>query len=311
METHTTPVKRDREWRKFRYKRNRILYLMLLPGTIYLIVNNYIPMAGLQLAFKKYDYAEGMWKSPWTGFSNFVYLFKTKDAWLMTRNTICYNAAFIALGTLLAVTVAIMLNELRNRLAKNVYQIFILIPYLISMVVVSYIGYAFLSTDAGFLNHITGSSTNWYGTPGAWPFILVIIYLWKSFGYNSIIYYATVIGIDGSLYEAATIDGATRWQRIKHVTLPGLKGTILTLVLLAIGKIFYSDFGLFYRVPMNSGLLYDATMTIDVYVYRGLTQLNDIGRSSAAGFYQSMLCFAMILTANAIVRKIDRENALF
>ena len=252
-----------------------------------------------------------MWKSPWAGFSNFVYLFKTKDAWLMTRNTICYNAAFIALGTLLAVTVAIMLNELKNRLAKNIYQIFILIPYLISMVVVSYIGYVFLATDAGFLNHVTGGSTNWYGTPGAWPLILVVIYLWKSFGYNSIIYYATVIGIDGSLYEAATIDGATRWQRIKHVTLPGLKGTILTLVLLAIGKIFYSDFGLFYRVPMNSGLLYDATMTIDVYVYRGLTQLNDIGRSSAAGFYQSMLCFAVILTANAIVRKIDRENALF
>lgn len=311
MDKMAAPVKRDREWRKFRYKRNRTLYLMLLPGAVYLIINNYIPMAGLQLAFKKYDYEQGMWRSPWTGFSNFVYLFKTKDAWMMTRNTLLYNAAFIVLGTFLAVAVAVILNEIRNKISRNIYQIFILIPYLISMVVVSYIGYAFLATDTGFLNNTFGSRINWYASPQYWPVILIIIYLWKSFGYNSIIYYATVIGIDSSLYEAAMVDGATRWQRIKYVTLPGLKGTIITLVLLSVGKIFYSDFGLFYRVPMNSGLLYDATMTIDVYVYRGLTQLNDIGRSSAAGFYQSMLCFLVVLTANFIVRKIDKENALF
>jgi len=292
------------------------LFSMMIPGAIYLIINNYIPMVGLQIAFKKFNYSDGMWKSPWTGFSNFTYLFKTKDALNMTRNTLLYNAAFIVLGTVLAVSIALVLNELRSAVAKKLYQVLFLIPFLISMVVVSYIVYAFLSADNGFINNsllipLGKETINWYTQPKYWPYILIFVNLWKGFGYNSIIYYATVIGIDSALYEAAVIDGANSWQRIWHVTLPGLKTTIITLTLLSVGRIFYSDFGLFYQVPMNSGPLANVTQTIDVYVYKGLTQLNDVGRSSAAGFYQSIVGFAMVLLANFIVRKIDKESALF
>lgn len=287
------------------------LYAMMLPGVIYLLINNYIPMAGLVVAFKKYNYKEGIWGSDWAGFNNFKFLFSTRDAVLMIRNTIGYNAVFIITGTVFAIIVAIVLNEIRSSVSKKIYQIFILIPYLISMVVVSYIAYAFLSTDSGFINRALGMRTNWYMTAKYWPYILVIVNLWKSFGYNSIIYYATVIGIDSSLYEAAVVDGASRMQRIWHVTLPGLKPTIITLTLLAIGRVFYSDFGLFYQVPQNSGLLYDVTTTIDVYVYKGLMLLNDVGRSAAAGFFQSICGFILVLTANLIVNKVDKDNALF
>ncbi|MDO4337399.1 MAG: ABC transporter permease subunit [Eubacteriales bacterium] len=287
------------------------LYAMMLPGMIYLIVNNYIPMAGLVVAFKKYNYKDGIWGSDWCGLSNFKFLFSTRDAFLMIRNTLGYNLVFIVTGTVFAIAVAIILNEIRSSISKKVYQVFILIPYLISMVVVSYIVYAFLSADSGFINKTLGTNINWYMNAKYWPFILVIVNLWKSFGYNSIIYYATVIGIDSSLYEAAVVDGASRWQRIRHVTLPGLRPTIITLTLLAVGRVFYSDFGLFYQVPQNSGLLYDVTTTIDVYVYKGLMLLNDVGRSAAAGFFQSICGFILVLTANLIVNKVDKDNALF
>lgn len=287
------------------------LYAMMLPGMIYLIINNYIPMAGLVVAFKKYNYQDGIWGSAWTGLSNFKFLFGTRDAWLIIRNTICYNLVFIITGTVFAIAVAIILNEIHAKVSKKVYQVFILIPYLISMVVVSYIVYAFLSADAGFINKTFGTHINWYMTAKYWPIIFVIVNLWKNFGYNSIIYYATVIGIDSSLYEAAVVDGASRWQRIWHVTLPGLRPTIITLTLLAIGRIFYSDFGLFYQVTQNSGLLYDVSTTIDVYVYKGLMLLNDVGRSAAAGFFQSICGFIVVLVANLVVNKIDKDNALF
>ncbi|MDY2946228.1 MAG: ABC transporter permease subunit [Roseburia faecis] len=305
----------NRPTRHTHRKMTIVLYSMMIPGLVYLFVNNYIPMAGLVLAFKRYNYSLGMWKSPWAGLSNFTYLFKTQDAINITRNTLLYNLVFIFLGNLLAVVVAIMLNFLRGNLNKKIYQTLILIPYLISMVVVSYIVYGFLSQENGFINRaiesLGGKSISWYTTSKYWPFILTIVYLWKSFGYSSIIYYATVIGIDSSLYEAAAIDGAGTWQQVRNVTLPGLKGTIATLVLLAIGRIFYSDFGLFYQVPMRSGLIANATDTIDVYVYKALTQLNDIGRASAAGFIQSVVGFVLILTVNLTVRKVNEENALF
>lgn len=290
-----------------------MLFLMMLPGTIYLIINNYIPMAGISLAFKKYNYSEGMFNSPWCGFSNFTYLFKTKDAFIMIRNTIVYNLVFIALGTIMAVAIAVMLNEIRNKMAKKVYQTVILIPYLISMVVVSYIVFAFLSADNGLVNSMffKDEKVNWYAQKTIWPFVLTIVYLWKNFGYMSIIYYASIIGIDQSLYEAATVDGATKWKRIRYVTLAGIKITVITMVLLSIGKIFRSDFGLFYQVPQNSGILSDVTTTIDVYVYNALTQLNDVGRASAAGFIQAICGFILVLVANYIVRKIDEESALF
>ena len=291
------------------------LFSMMLPGFIYLLINNYIPMAGLTIAFKRFDYSKGIWGSEWCGFDNFTYLFKTQDALNIIRNTIGYNLVFIILGNVLAVAVAIMLNNLRGQMNKKIYQTVIVIPYLISMVVVSYIVFGFLSQENGFLNKLIvsmgGDPISWYTTSKYWPFILVIVNLWKGFGYSSILYYATVIGIDSSLYEAATVDGANKWKQIWHVTLPGLKGTIITMVLLNLGRMFYTDFGLFYQVPMRSGLISSVTDTIDVFVYKGLTQLNDVGRASAAGFLQSVLGFVLVLTANYIVRKIDEDNALF
>lgn len=291
------------------------LFSMMLPEFIYLLINNYIPMAGLTIAFKRFDYSKGIWGSEWCGFDNFTYLFKTQDAVNIIRNTIGYNLVFIILGNVLAVAVAIMLNNLRGQMNKKIYQTVILIPYLISMVVVSYIVFGFLSQENGFLNKLIvsmgGDPISWYTISKYWPFILVIVNLWKGFGYSSILYYATVIGIDSSLYEAATVDGANKWKQIWHVTLPGLKGTIITMVLLNLGRMFYTDFGLFYQVPMRSGLISSVTDTIDVFVYKGLTQLNDVGRASAAGFLQSVLGFVLVLTANYIVRKIDEDNALF
>lgn len=292
------------------------LYLMLLPGTIYLIINNYIPMTGIVVAFKQYNVRDGIYKSPNIGLKNFEFLFKTNDAWVITRNTLLYNLAFIILGTAAAVAVAIILNEVRSKAAKQLYQTVILIPYLISMVVVSYLVFAFLSDGNGFLNKtvlpaLGRDSISWYNSPKYWPFLLVFINLWKSIGYNCILYYATICGIDRSLYEAAVVDGANRWAQICHVTLPCLKSTIIILTLMSLGNIFRSDFGLFYQVPMNSGALINVTNTIDTYVYRGLMQTNNIGMSSAAGVYQSIVGFILVLTANFVVRKIDKDSSLF
>ena len=280
------------------------LYLMFVPGVIYLFINCYIPMFGIQIAFRQYNARDGIYGSPWCGFKNFEFLFRTKDAFVMIRNTLLYNLVFIGLGTILAVAVAIILNEVHSKKAKQLYQTVILIPYLISMVIVSYLAFAFLSSSNGYIN-------NWYNSPKYWPVILVVINIWKGLGYNMILYYATICGIDHTLYEAAVVDGASRWQQIKNVTLPGLKSTIIILTLMALGGIFRSDFGLFYQVPQNSGPLISVTQTIDTYVYRGLMQTNNIGMSSAAGVYQSVVGFILVVTANFIVRKVDNESSLF
>ncbi len=292
------------------------MYLMLLPGTLYLIINNYIPMTGIVVAFKQYNVRDGLYHSKNIGFKNFEFLFKTNDALLITRNTILYNLTFIVLGSVLAITIAILLNEIKNKGAKQLYQTVILIPYLISMVVVGYLVFAFLSNGTGFLNNtvlpILGKEPiNWYNEAKYWPFILVLVNIWKTLGYSCILYYSTICGIDNSLYEAAVMDGANRWQRIIRITLPCLKSTIIILALMSLGNIFRSDFGLFYQVPMNSGALLEATNTIDTYVYRGLMQTNNIGMSSAAGVYQSIVGFVLVLTANTIVRKMDNESSLF
>lgn len=288
---------------------------MMLPGFLYLLVNNYIPMAGIILAFKQLNFKKGILQSPWVGLKNFKFLFQN-DAFEITRNTILYNIVFIVLGALMAIAISILLDELKNKYLKKISQTIFLVPYLISMIVVSYLVNALLSTDNGLINNsilapMGKDPVSWYSYPGAWPLIIVIVFLWKNFGYQTIIYYATVVGIDQGLHEAAVIDGANRWQRIKNVTLPGMKSTIITLTLLNIGRIFYSDFGLFYQVPMNSGPLYGVTTTIDTYVYRGLMQNNNIGMSSAACVYQSIVGFVLVLMANLIVRKISKEDALF
>lgn len=297
-------------------KRYIPLYLMILPGLIYLFVNNYMPMAGLALAFKKVNYSIGLFNSPWCGLQNFKYLFSTSDAFIFFRNTILYNLAFILLGNMIGVFVAIGLDCIRNKFFKRFSQVIILIPYLLSTVIISYIVFAFLSGNNGFMNMtilpLFGiDPVSWYNKAEYWPVILTIVYLWMTFGYSSILYYSTMIGIDKSLYEAATVDGAGVWAQIRHITLPGLKPTIITLILLAVGRICYSDFGLFYQVPMNSGLLYSTTQTIDTYVYRGLLELNDIGRSTAGGFLQSVLGFICVFTANTVVSKLDKESSLF
>lgn len=292
------------------------LYLMFVPGFVYLFINCYIPMFGIQIAFRRYNARDGIYGSPFCGLDNFKFLFQTNDAWIMTRNTLLYNLVFIILGNVLAIAIAIMLNEITGKKKKQVYQTIILIPYLISMIIVSYLAFAFLSSSNGFFNNsiLKGlglPAVDWYNTPKYWPFILVFINLWKSLGYSMILYYATICGIDYTLYEAAEIDGANRWQKITNVTLPSLKSTIIILVLMSLSGIFRSDFGLFYQVTQNSGPLIKVTQTIDTYVYRGLMQTNNIGMSSAAGVYQSVVGFILVMTANGIVRKVDKDSALF
>lgn len=298
-----------------KYKQYIPFYTMIFPGFIYLLVNNYIPMLGIIIAFKNINFSKGIFRSEWVGLSNFEYLFKTPDAFRITRNTICYNIAFILISLVVSVTIAILLSEIKSRRTVKIYQTLILLPYLISMVIVSYLAYAFLSGQTGYINgllrNIGLQEISFYSEPRYWPFILVFINCWKGAGYTSIIYLASILGIDQELYEAAAIDGTTKWKEIKYITLPLLKPTIITLTLMNIGKIFYSDFGLFYQVPMNSGALMDVTNTIDTYVYRGLISLGDISMSSAAGVYQSLVGFILVMGANYITRKYSKENALF
>ena len=303
--------------RRRRFLRFLPLYIMLLPGAAYLIINNYLPMAGLLIAFKKINYSLGIFKSPWVGLSNFKYLFSNNDALIALRNTIVYNLGFILFGNLLAIVVAIALDSAKNKYFKQVSQIVYLIPFLLSTVIVSYIVFAFLSPSNGFMNNSilpmfgVKDPIKWYNESKYWPVILNIVYLWMSFGYSSILYYSAVISIDKTYYEAAVVDGASTWKQIVHITLPGIKPTIITLVLLAVGRICYSDFGLFYLIPQHSGLLYSTTQTIDTFVYRALLELNDVGRSSAAGFLQSIFGFVLVFGANLLVNKLDKESALF
>jgi len=293
------------------------IYIMMLPGLLYFLVNNYLPMAGLVIAFKKINYRLGIWQSPWNGFENFKFLFASNTVGTMIRNTVLYNVVFIVLGTVLAITVAIMLNEIRSKLASRIYQTTILLPFLMSMVVVSYLVFAFLSNETGFVNNTIlpalnfNSKINFYQEKIYWPFILVFVHLWKGIGLSTIIYLATIIAISDEYYEAARIDGASHWQQIRHITLPFLVPTVIMLFILSVSKIFYSDFGLFYQVPKNSGVLFPVTQTIDTYVYNALMNQNNIAMSSAAGFLQSIVGVILVVAANQLIRRVSRENAMF
>jgi putative aldouronate transport system permease protein len=292
------------------------LYLLMIPGLLYLLINNYLPMFGLVIAFKDVNFSKGIFASDWTGFKNFEYLFRSSDAYIITRNTILYNSVFIVLNLIVAVGLAILLNEIKSKLMARFYQSVVLLPYLISMVIVSYLGYALLSMDNGFLNKTVLPSLGieeiaWYNASEYWPYILTFVHTWKGVGFLCVIYLAAIIGIDQEYYEAAKLDGASKFQQIRSITLPLITPVIIMMTLLAIGRIFYSDFGLFYQVPMDSGSLFNVTNVIDTYVYRGLMQLGDIGMSSAAGMYQSLVGFVLVLFSNYVVRKINRENALF
>lgn len=311
MDTKTK--KKKTNWKHF-----LPFYIMFLPGLAYLLMNNYIPLYGLQLAFKQFSYKKGISGSPWIGLKNFKFLFASDDAFIMIRNTLGYNVFWILLNMVLGVAVAILFNEIISKKAKKFYQTAILLPYLMSMVVVAYLVYAFLSSDTGLVNNsiLKGlfgreSGISWYMESKYWPFILTFVNSWKSIGFGMLLYLSSLLGIDASLYEAARIDGATKWQQICKITIPLLKPTIIMLVILNIGQIFRSDFGLFYQVPMNQGKLYSVTQTIDTYVYRALLVNNNFGMSAAASFLQSVVGFIFIVTANAIVGKIDKESTLF
>lgn len=302
--------------KRVRFSRIWPFYLMVLPGLIYLFINNYMPMFGIIIAFKKMNYAKGIFGSEWCGLDNFRFLFGTKDAWSITRNTICYNMAFFVVGTVMAIVLAICMNEIRSKFASKTYQTLILLPYLMSWVVVGYLVFAFLSGENGFLNKTVFPALglkpiSWYQDKTYWPFILVLVNTWKNVGYSMIIYFSSIVGISQDYYEAAKIDGASKWKQIQYITLPLLKPTVITLFILNVGQVFRSDFGLFYQVTRNSGPLYEYTRTIDVYVYQALMKNADYSMSSAACVYQSICGFVLIMIANKVVKKYQKSSALF
>jgi putative aldouronate transport system permease protein len=289
---------------------------MLLAPVLYLVINNYLPMIGVIIAFKNVNYAKGIFRSDWVGFYNFRYLFATQDAFIITRNTLLYNMLFIVLNVVIPVSIAIVINELRGRKLKRLYQTAFLFPYFISMVVVSYLVLSLLSADKGLLNRtvlpfFNQAPINWYNEPRYWPFILAVVYVWKNAGYTVVIYLASLAGIDAQYYDAVAIDGGSKWVQIRYVSLPLLQPTIAVLTLLAVGKIFNSDFGLFYQVPLQSGTLFPVTQVVDTYVYRALIQSSDLGMASAAGLYQAVVGFVLVFISNAIVRRANPELALF
>lgn len=302
--------------RREKFKKWLPVYLMMLPGALYLIINNYIPMFGMVIAFKRVDFSKGILGSDWVGLQNFQFLFSSSDAAVITRNTLLYNAAFILLNTALGILFAIFICDVAGKRLKKVYQSAILFPFLMSMVIVGYIVYAFFSMQSGIVNKsilpLFGQDPIfWYNDPKYWPAILIFVNTWKGVGYGCLIYISSINGIDPSYYEAAELDGAGKLRQIWNITLPCILPSIITLTLLNVGRIFYADFGLFYQVPRNSGMLYSTTNVIDTYVYRGLMNQGNIGMSSAAGVYQSLVGFALVLVSNLVVRRVSRENALF
>lgn len=303
-----------------RFKANKELLFLALPGAVWFLIFSYLPMFGVVIAFKNFritgkSFIKSLIDSDWVGFKNFEFLFKTNDAWVITRNTVLYNLVFIVLGIVLPVCLAIIVNELLNKKMAKVYQSAMFLPYFLSWVVVSYCLFAFLSVDKGYINHLLAKlghgEISWYTEPKYWPFIIIFMSQWKGIGYGTVVYLASIAGIDKTYYEAAMIDGATKWQQIKSITLPLLKPVITILFILSIGKIFNADFGLFYQLPKDSGPLYPVTNVIDTYVYRGLMNLGEIGMSSAAALYQSVVGLILILLSNYVVKKIDSENSLF
>lgn len=296
-------------------KQNKALLLMALPGLAWYIVFCYLPMFGTVIAFKQFDYSKGIFGSPWVGFENFKYLFATSDAMVITRNTILYNAFFIAWNILSSVTIAVVFNMLGKTKLNRFNQTVLLLPHFLSWVVASYFVFAILSVDRGVANKIIvalgGERINWYAEPKFWPLILFLCNEWKKIGYSSIVYYSTIRGFDTTYYEAAKLDGATWFQTIIHVTLPLMKPIITIMLIINMGSVMYSDFGLFYIIPKNSGMLYSVTSTIDTYIYNGMTGIGDLGSTAAASLYQSLVGFILVMGTNLIVKKISPENALF
>lgn len=304
-----------------RRRKTLVLLSMVAPAAIWLLLLRYLPMIGIVMGFKDYKVyteAPSFWNnlvhSEWVGFKNFEFLFKTKNVMIAIRNTLLYNLLFIALGAVIPVAFAIMMNELTKKLATTVYQTLMFFPYFLSWVVVSYFLNAFLDPQYGMIpqaQRVAGETViNWYTTKKYWPYILTGSNLWKNVGYSTVLYLATITGIDTTQYEAAAIDGATKWQQVLHVTLPNLRGMIAILLIMNVGKIFNADFGLFYNVPMQNGALFSVTQVIDTYIYRAMFTAS-VGQTTAAGLFQNVVGFVCIMLANGVVRKVDPDSSLF
>ncbi len=318
----TNPSARPNRYRFSKYKKTLVLLTMAAPTAIWLLLMRYLPMGGIILAFKEYkvnprnpSFISNLINSKWVGLNNFNFLFMTDDAKIMFRNTLLYNIVFIILGIIIPVAFAIMLNEVTKKFVAKAYQTMMFFPYFLSWVVVSYFLNAFIDGQYGMITAMQraagGEMTNWYTTLGPWPYIIVFANLWKNVGYTTVLYLSAITGIDSTQYEAAAIDGASKWQQIWYVTIPNLRTMICILFIMNVGKIFNADFGLFYSVPMNSGALFPVTQVIDTYVYRALMVTGRIDMSSAAGLLQNVLGFICILTANNIVKKIDADSSMF
>lgn len=293
------------------------LTLLALPTAIWYILFCFIPMFGIIIAFKDYRINGGFFnsflKSEWVGFKNFKFLFSSKDIWMIIRNTLGYNIIFIILGIVVPVACAVAIGQLHSKKMAKVYQTAMFMPYFLSWVVVTALIWAFLSYDKGLVNGMLETlgrePQQWYMVKGMWPPFLVFMNLWKGLGYGMVVYLATITGIDKTYYEAACIDGASIWQQIRYITLPLMKTVIVMMFIMNVGRIFYSDFGLFFQVPRDSNSLYNVVYTLDVYVFKQLRS-STTGMAAAAAFVQSVAGCITILTANAIVRKIDRESAM-
>ena len=294
---------------------NLTLTLMALPGILMLLVFAYLPMVGLIIAFKDYRFADGILGSEWIGFENFRFLFGTDNAWRITRNTLGMNSLFIVTGTVASLLIALLMNEVYTSWISKYYQTMLFFPYFVSWIIVSYFVFGFLNGETGIANQILTTlgmePISWYREPKYWPGILTLAHLWQGVGFGSIVYLAGMLGIDTGYYEAAKIDGASKWQQIRYITLPLILPLIIILVLLAVGRIFNADFGLFYFVPRDNPMLYPTIDVIDTFVYRSLVQLGDIGMAAAAGFYQSVVGFVLVVGANWLVRRLNPDNSLF
>lgn len=295
--------------------RYKTLLLMLLPSAALVIVFSYLPIGGLVMAFKRFNYADGIFGSPWVGLDNFRFFFESGKALNVTRNTALYNLAFILINTVLEITFAIILSEMAGKWLKKITQSILFLPYFISWVIVGSIAYSLLSYETGTLNGMLKSMgldpVNFYGEAGWWPFIIVAFSAWKGVGYGVVVYLAAILGVDGSLHEAAAIDGANIFQRIRYIIIPGIMPTVITLTLLALGKIFRGNLDLFYQLIGQNGALFNKTDVIDTYVFRMTIAATDVGQTVAIGFYQSVMCFITIIIANWIVKKKDENYSLF
>lgn len=295
--------------------KNRILFLMLLPVLIYFLINNYLPMIGIYYAFVRFDFNTSLFQMDFIGLQNFDFLWKSGKLLELTYNTIGYNAAFIILGNVLSITVAILVSEVKSKWFKKITQSVLFLPYFVSFVILSVIVFNIFNYEHGVLNTVLkalgANPVDVYSKPKLWILLIVIFYLWKSFGYSMVIYLASITGIGEDYYEAAKIDGANTFQRAWHITLPMLKNTFVILLLFSLGTIMKGQFDLFYQMVGNNGLLYSTTDILDTYVYRSLKVTFDMGMATAAGVYQSLFGFTLIIVVNGIIRKINKEYALF